>query len=757
MSVGASLRFALVSLRSARASRCPAALRAFLEHAGVAVLSSALGVVLLQLWKADLRVPFTYGGDAMPYAMLVKSAVEGGDGLTYPQLGAPGTFELYDYPFALDWAHIAAIKVLGHFVPDWAVVFNSYFLLGFPLISVSAFAVFRHVGISTAPALVGSLLYAFLPSRLIKGEAHLFPDVFYQVPLGILLVLWVCSDEPPLFGARSDSRWPVLDVRRPRSVVALAIGVLLATTGLYYAFFITVLLVAAGIWTSAERRQATHTLAGIALAAVIFAGVVACLAPSWMHQLRHGANPHVGVRVPQEADTFALKIADLLHPVQQHRIGALRRFTARFDAATRPSVPCAEPFGLVGSIGFLTLLAWSFVRGRRERRRPPEPARGSGATSSPPASLRGTLAGLNLAAVLFATTGGFGSLFAWLVSAQIRSYSRMNVVIGFLAFFAIALTLDRLERCRRWISWVTAAAALATGLFDQVTPAAIPPYAEIEAAFHSDGDLVRRIEAGLPARAMVFELPYMTYPESTPLHGMNDYDPLRPALNSRMLRWSYPAMRGGFDDEWIRAAAAQEPDRLVSELSDADFAGILVTRAGYPDKRMELALVRLLGAPDVSADRRLVFFSLRGYEARAHADESPADLQSRRERALQPLLVRWGAGFWELESSPEGPFRWCSSTGEIWLDNRSPSPKHVTMAMQVLAANPPSRLIVAGDLVFDDIPLGDVWVPFSQTFIVPPGEHVVRFRSDGRPADVPGPRMLVWRARNVAIDESPDR
>jgi phosphoglycerol transferase len=731
--------------------------RAALECAAVAALSTALGVVLLKLWKADLHVPFTYGGDALPYAMLVKSAVEGGDGLTYGQLGAPGTFELHDYPFALDWGHILAIKALGHVLSDWAVVFNCYFLLGFPLIAVSAFAVLRHFGISAVPSLVGSLLYAFLPGRLIKGEAHLFPDVFYQVPLGILLVLWVCSDEVPLFCERFGSRWPGVDVRRARSVVALVIGTLVAITGFYYAFFIAVLLVAGGIWTSAERRDARHALAGVALAGLIVAGVVACLAPSWVHQIRHGANPHVGVRVPQDADIFGLKIADLLHPVQEHRIGALRRFTARFDAATRPTVPCAEPLGFVGGIGFVTLLASIFLGGSAEQQRhAPERECPDARSRSSHGWLWRTLAGLNLAAVLFATTGGFGSLFAWLVSPQIRSYSRMGVVIGFLAFFAIALLLERLERRRRWTSWATASVTLAVGLFDQVTPAAIPAYAQTKAAFDSDEEFVRRVEASMPAGAMIFELPYMTYPESAPLHGMNDYDPLRPFLHSRTLRWSYPAMRGGFDDEWIRAAAAREPESLASELTDADFGGILLTRAGFPDTRTERALIQWLGeSPDASADRRLAFFSLLAQKEREGGNASSAERDERRERALHPLLVRWGAGFWELESAPDGPFRWCSSTGEIWLDNRSPSAKRVTFRMQALAANAPSRLIIEGDVLSDDVPLGTVWVPFSRTFLVPSGAHVLRFQANGKPADVgTGSRTLVWRARNVAFEES---
>jgi phosphoglycerol transferase len=79
----------------------------------------------------------------------------------------------------------------------------------------------------------------------------------------------------------------------------------------------------------------------------------------------------------------------------------------------------ATSLGVMGSIGFLFLLGMVVW--------PPPPGRHRG-------EMLRTLAVLNFAAVLFATIGGFGSMFAWIVSPQIRTYSRMNVIIGFLAF-----------------------------------------------------------------------------------------------------------------------------------------------------------------------------------------------------------------------------------------------------------------------------------------------------------------------------------
>jgi hypothetical protein len=164
--------------------RAPGA--AILVHGGVALAASVVGFFALQLWRADLRVPFSSRGDSVFFAMMVKAVVEHGWYLTNAQLGAPGVLTLHDFPQA-DALHLLTIKVLAAPSGDWALLFNVYFLLGFPLIALSAFAVLRHFRVACWPALAVSLLYAFLPSRLLIGELHLYLAVFYQVPLAVLL------------------------------------------------------------------------------------------------------------------------------------------------------------------------------------------------------------------------------------------------------------------------------------------------------------------------------------------------------------------------------------------------------------------------------------------------------------------------------------------------------------------------------------------------------------------------------------------
>jgi phosphoglycerol transferase len=712
------------------------------EYATAVLLSTAAAVGMLRLWKADPHVPFDYRGDSVSYGMIVKSIVETGGFLTVPRLSAPGELQMSDFPFALDWTHIVAIKVLSLFSADWAVVFNAYFLIGFPLITVSALAVFRHFKVALGPALAGSILYAFLPSRLLKGEGHLFLDSFYQVPLGILLILWVCDETVPLVREGEFGRWPSLDMRSHRSMAAVVICLLVSSTGSYYAFFTICLLLVGALWASAERRTASNALSGILLSGIIALGFIACMTPVLLYRMRHGSNPEVAARSPREAEMYGMEIARLLQPAPEHRVGILARFTASYNALS-PVAGEASALGLVGSVGFLILLGWAVVR--RNTRGLEE-------------SLMRRLAVLNLTAVLLATVGGFGALVAWLVSPQIRTYARINVVIGFLSLFAVVVVIDSVGRTRAWFARAAPPLVLAIGLFDQVTTGAVRPYGSVKGMFRADKQLVGRIEAKAPRGAMIFELPYLSYPEGGNVHGMTDYDPLRPYLHSRELRWSFPAMRGRFEDIWTRTISAEAPAQLVTDLSNADFEGILIDRPGYADNGSELegALASVLdGAPDASSDGRLAFFSLAAYKQRMRAGLSADEIERRRDDALHPLLLRWGAGFFHPETGAQGPFLWCSRTGELWIKNGSRAGKSASLSTNLFAAQAPARLFVEGDLVSEIIDLSPNGSAWTRTFVVPSGEHVLRFRSDGRPADAPlDPRSLVWRAENTAFAET---
>src|SRR5262249_17033727 len=157
----------------------------------------------------------------------VKSLLEHGSWLHNPTLGAPFGFDGYDFP-SFDGLHLILIRVMGMFSRDHVLLFNLYTLLAFPLVALTMFLALRQLRIGVGSAGVATVLSTFLPFHLLKGRGPFFRAAFWQVPLALLVLLWVAQQRPPLFVA-GPRRWPRLDLRARRSWGALVICAVIGT------------------------------------------------------------------------------------------------------------------------------------------------------------------------------------------------------------------------------------------------------------------------------------------------------------------------------------------------------------------------------------------------------------------------------------------------------------------------------------------------------------------------------------------------
>src|SRR2546423_6188367 len=150
-------------------SRMAQLMKGFLAYLAAVVLCMAILAGVMELWRADLTVPFAYSWDGLLIGAWTKGVVEHGWYLHNDALGAPAGADMHDFPMA-DSLHFLLIKLVSFFSPDYAVVFNLCFLLTFPLATLSCLFVLRHFQIAYGPALVGRLLFTLLPYHLICAK-----------------------------------------------------------------------------------------------------------------------------------------------------------------------------------------------------------------------------------------------------------------------------------------------------------------------------------------------------------------------------------------------------------------------------------------------------------------------------------------------------------------------------------------------------------------------------------------------------------
>jgi len=694
-----------------------------------AILSALLTCFFLKLWRADLHVPFHYNGDALLHAMFIKGIVDNGWYWQNPRLGAPGGLQMYDFP-AVDNSAAVIIAVVGLFTKHPFLVLNIFYLLTFPLVTLSALFVFRQLNLSYAVALFGSLLYTFLPYHFMRGESHLFLSAYYFIPLVVLVLIWVASDQ-------------LINLRSRKFILSVVVCVLVGSNSVYYPFFACFLLLIAGLSAALIKRSLRPLAPAMLLVAVTFAVVVINFAPSIVYLYKHG-DAHVADRSLAGPEIYSLKISQLLLPITGHRVGRLNSIKTLYNRNNNVTESDAAALGFVGSIGFLALLAQLFFR-RSESN-----------------TLLADLSILNIFAVLLATIGGFGSLFALFASPAIRSYNRISVFIAFFSLLAVAIGIEWFYERRvktgaaRIVFYVVVGVMCVAALLDQTSRGYIPQYAQIKSEFESDRNFVAGIAAKLPQGASVFQLPYIPFPEYPGVEKMVDYDHLRGYLHSQNLRWSYGAIKNRSGDRRLKQIAALPVDAMCETLALAGFSGVYIDRNGYDDDSFAALESQLRDAlqiaPVVSENGRLIFYNLTDYNSRLRQKYSDSELQAKQELTLHPLMLDWKGGFFDLESSLEKNWRWCSNEGELHIQNTLERPRRVTLEMSFVSGYEEFADLVIGGLISDQLKTNATPVFYTKTISVPPGESIIKFTSNGRRVDAPqDPRVLIFRIENFKM------
>ena len=571
--------------------------------------SSLILFFVLKLWNADLKAPFVYYYDGLFCLMLIKGMIDNGWFLHNTFIGMPSGLDIHDFPIT-DNFHLLFVKLISLFFPDPATAMNIYYLLTFPLTTMTSLFVFRYFKFSYATSILGSLLFTFLPYHLFRGEGHIFLSAYYLIPLMVMVILLLFRNGAFVFKYDEERKNKLrLNFRDHKFILVICLCVLIGSAGVYYAFFCCFLLLIAGISGKIFRKKFYPLLASAILVSIISITLLINMAPSILYTYKYGKNIEVAKRSAVDAEIYGMKITQLILPVDGHRVSYLHNLKNRYNHAPyRPLVNenTTSSLGAIGTFGFFILIGWLFYKHPQ-------------ASNS---ELKISLSILNASAVFLGTIGGLGAVFALIISPQIRAYNRISVYIAFFSLFAVVIFLeDFFNRHRKSIKKAAFYSLLilltAIGILDQTTKYMVPAYASVRAEYFSDADFVSKIEASVSKNTMIFQLPYVAFPGSWPVHKMLDYSHFKGYLHSKTLRWSYGAIRGRGDDKWQRMISKLPIDELIETISAAGFRGIYLDRYGFEDMGAELEtkLSNLLETrPIISLDKRLVFFEIPEYK-----------------------------------------------------------------------------------------------------------------------------------------------
>lgn len=212
---------------------------------------------------------------------------------------------------------------------------------------------------------------------------------------------------------------------------------------------------------------------------------------------------------------------------------------------------------------------------------------------------------------------------------------------------------------------------LILGLFDQTSNNYTPDYSGLKQQYKIDEEFYQNIEKSVPLKSKVFQLPYIPFPEYPPVNNMGNYDHLRAYLHTDpdSVSWSFGAMKGSKADLIIRNIASKPVKEMLNSISYADYNGIVINRLGYNNDSFEKNIQLLIKSPPVvSKDGSLAFYDMSSYSKELRKNNG-AVWEQEKEKTLNPVLVDFNKGFFNLEENPQTSWRWGENRAEINLNN----------------------------------------------------------------------------------------
>ncbi len=451
---------------------------------------------------------------------------------------------------------------------------NLLLLLSFPLVAVLAYLLLRMVSRGGPVAIALATAFSMIPYHFGRGLGHTYLATLYSGVTGLMLAFLVgLGFLPRILQQGSRGR------RLANLGLVTALVLVTAWSGLYYAAFALILGLAAVLWRIVQGDRWRAVLAGAA--PVISVGVLAVLGfvPGLLAVVGSPPSAPLSVRMPIESVTFAGNVAMALIPAPISQLPGMWRYNeavyAAIGAAPQLENTALTNFGTwVSSACLLAFLVGWIVRARTDRP----------ATSSLP-----FIGYLITVVLLFFIPWGLNYLVAGTITAQVRAWNRLLpiLLLLFIAGGMAAIARTRLGRTGP-ASIGVALAILVVVVVEQVLPfraAYAQGAADGTAAMTEAREYAEAVNAAVPARCGVLQLPYVVYPEQGPMPpDLNDYEHFIHALVNDDKDFSYGAVKNTEAAIPLADLGNRQSPEQVAHLVDLGFCGIHLDHRGFTDR-----------------------------------------------------------------------------------------------------------------------------------------------------------------------------
>lgn len=552
----------------------------FLQYLFVGIFNAVVAVIVFGVLGKSFSVPWISSGDGELNLILVRNIQRTGWLFENPNLGAPGKSHIYDLPQGGENLQFLTMKFIGLFTNASATL-NIYFIFTFSAVAMFAFGAAKWWGLRPLTAFLISSLYAFLPYHFFRGEGHLLLSMYAFLP--IVIVYCFKSTEKKI------------ELKKWQWVI---FALLASSINSYYTVFSLVLIGMALIF-NLIRRSKINVAQQLWLMGSIIGLFIVNQMPSILYILQNGKNNVVADRGYDGAEVYGLQITDMFLPRSGHRIEMFSKAgTAVSKAGLRSEL--GQALGIVTSLGLVALILYGVFKMIRQE----------------PIDQKFHFPFLLVMSLILLTVSSSVTLLLGMARfTDIRSWNRVVIIIGFIGLLFFGYLLEKLIENKK-LSILPTIALVAiifiVGILDQTSNDDRIQISSSSKTFKNECELVKKIGDKEVRNQLVFQLPFVQFPEASSSNGLGPYHQGLATLCPTSLKFSFGATRGrddGFqrrigskfncDSDSSCSVMADEIKSSIDELREARFSALMIYQNGYADhgKAIEKLLKFELGKP----------------------------------------------------------------------------------------------------------------------------------------------------------------
>lgn len=561
------------------------------------IITLILFVTIFHIYDYDLRVPFSYKGDALGVLQRIGIYVRGENLENVQSLGAPYGSNQYHVLWDAFFPDIFWI-VFAKITKDAGLTINLYYILTYMLSAMCTFYMLRKLHISKITAMMGGIIYAFIPGHMLRGEAHITIGSCFTLPLIVLSVIYLCNGSLCKPDYQETDRLTMretffsIDKKMLFCVTSL---VLTTFTSLYYGIFALFLISFAFVYNLIQQKKWRSFLYYGILCMTEFMCVVIIYLPVIISKELDPFYEPVNniMRVMSGVEDYGLKLIQLILPVENHRLPVLANFAEIYNTNFAVNENKLSSLGLFMSAGFIisifVILFRIFEKNEEIK----------------------LYSQLNLFIFCIATIGGGASAIAF-INYNIRCYNRFSFYIGLLSVLVITTVYDLLWTYKKgkyqvicFYKGMLAGIIVCIAVFDQTTEDMVfsDNYYDAE-AYYSEKEFVENIEQYEGDHANIFTLPYfcgMNAGKGVTADGKQTaYEPMYLSIHSKTSKWTIGSVLGEKGNLFLSNLSNHKPEKMIRIISAMGFDGIALNYSGFEENRLlewKEILDTSLGAP----------------------------------------------------------------------------------------------------------------------------------------------------------------